>query len=443
MASISKNAAITFSSGIVIFIIGLITSIIIARVLGPEGQGIYSLILLFPTIILLVGSLGIEAANVYFTGSKKYEIKDILSNSLLIGIILGAALIFLFFMIFQLNIFQDFIHSNNIKPIYLWLIVLTIPASLIFGFIRSTFLGQEKIVLYNKLNILQTSLQFLGVFVLLILLKQGVFGAVLSYLITTFIILLIVILLIAKITKLSLKFNKKLSKDAIKYGVKCYFGNIAQFLNYRLDMFLVAIFLNTTAVGFYGLAVGIAEKLWMLPGAISTVLFPRISSLNDEKANDLTPKVARNTFFITFMLSLVLLVISTPVIRILFGSAFLPSVVPLLILLPGIIALAGAKTLTADLAGRGKPQYGTYAAFISLGVTIPLDIWLIPKWGISGAAFASSVAYSLTTIIIIIAFSKVSKKPWTEICFIKIQDLKEYWKVLIKSMDKIGLFAKH
>ncbi len=97
MNSISKNSAITFSSQILIFVLGLATSIILARALRPKGKGMYTLLILIPTVMLKLGSLGIEAANVYFTGSKKYKIEDIVSNSLLSSILLGSILFLLFF----------------------------------------------------------------------------------------------------------------------------------------------------------------------------------------------------------------------------------------------------------------------------------------------------------------------------------------------------------
>lgn len=68
------------------------------------------------------------------------------------------------------------------------------------------------------------------------------------------------------------------------------------------------------------------------------------------------------------------------------------------------------KILIADMVGRGKPQIGTYAALISLAVNIPLNLWLIPRWGISGAAFASSIAYIVATLVVITAFCKIAKK---------------------------------
>jgi O-antigen/teichoic acid export membrane protein len=404
MSSITKNSTITFSSQILIFALGFVASIILARVLGPGGKGIYALIVLVPALMLKLGSLGIEAANVYFTGSKQYGIKDIVSNSLFCSILLSSILISLFFGVFHLDIFKNFLGSNQINPFYLWLVVLTVPFSLLSGFLISIFLGKENIIIYNKINIFQAIFQLIAITVFVVILKQGVFGAVISYVLGIIGLALVVILFITKFTKITFSFNRKLLKDSTKYGLKAYFGNLTQFLNYRLDMLLVAAFLTPASVGFYSVAVGIAERLWMLPGAIATVLFPRISSLKDTEANSLTPRIARHTFLIIFIFSLILALIAKPLIKILFGSVFLPSVMPLIILLPGIIALGGCKILTADLAGRGKPQFGTYAAFASLVVNIPLNLWLIPKWGISGAAFASSIAYITATLMVMVAF---------------------------------------
>ena len=438
MNSISKNSAITFSFQILIFALGLITSIILARTLGPTGKGIYALIILIPAVMSKLGSLGIEAANVYFIGSKQYDPKDVVSNSLLSSILLSLFLILLFLGISYLSAFKTYLNSNQINIFYLWLVVLTIPFSLFSGFLRSIFLGKEEIITFNKINIFQTTIQLVLIIIFLTILKQGVSGAVNVYILTILFVFVFIIFLIKKITKIKLSFNRKLFKDSVGYGVKAYFGNLAQFLNYRLDIFLVALFLTPAAVGYYSIAVGIAEKLWMLPGAIATVLFPRISSLQDKDANNLTPRVARHTFFIIFVLSLILAILTKPIIKILFGIAFLPSVAPLLILLPGIVALGGTKTLTADLAGRGKPQFGAYAAFVSLAVNIPLNLWLIPKWGIAGAAFASTVAYIVATIVVFIAFVKISQKSWSEILIIKKTDFQDYKNILFRIKKRIS-----
>ena len=69
--------------------------------------------------------------------------------------------------------------------------------------------------------------------------------------------------------------------------------------------------------------------------------------------------------------------------------------------MPGVWALSLGKLLAIHLAGAGRPKVGTVAAVASLIATLALDLLLIPLWGIQGAAIASSVAYTLSTVIIV------------------------------------------
>ena len=301
---------------------------------------------------------------------------------------------------------------------------------LLSGFFNRILLGREEIVMFNSVGISKSIFQLGLIFVFLIVLDQGVFGAVLAYIVTTVCVALLVTLFIKKLNRINFSINFGLLKESLRYGGKGYLGNVAQFLNYRLDMLLVAYLLNATAVGHYTIAVGMAERLWMIPGSIGTVLFPRVSAIGDTQANQLTSKVSRHTLFIVFVLSIVLIVLAKPVILILFGISFLPSVEPLMILLPGIVALSFAKVLTSDLAGRGRPEFGTYASIVSLAVNIPLNLYFIPKWRISGAAFASSIAYILASLIIVAAFIKISKKSWFDILLINKQDFQDYKSLL-------------
>jgi len=434
-SSFSKNSIITFFTEILIFIFGFVTMIILARILGPTGKGIYSLILLIPGLMVAFGNFGIGSANIYFIGSKKYKIQDIVSHSVISAIVLGLILILIFWGMLQFSPFQKFIHSNQISPLYLWIIVLFIPLSFLLIFFRGIIGGKGEITNYNKTRILEGAISLAAIIIFLLILKRGIFGAVISYVLSIVGASLLSIFLVKKITKFRLSLNKNLLKDSTIYGGKVYLANTVSFLNYRLDMLLIAVFLVPAAVGLYSIAVGIAEKLFMFSGALAIVLFPKISSLSDFEATAFTPKVARHTFFLMIIASLLLAAISTPLIKILFGDNFLPSVLPLLILLPGIIAFGIGGVLAADLCGRGKPEFSLYSSLTCLIVNIILNLLLIPHWGISGAAFASTISYSLDTIVILIAFLIISKKSLSEILIIKKQDFQDYVNVFYTLRD--------
>lgn len=439
MSSLKKWVSITFLSRVATFVFALATSIILARVLGPNDRGRFSLIILITSILVLIGSLGMEFANVYFSANRRYRIGDIISNSLISSLGLGLIIILLFWLASTLNVFQEFFSKNSIPFAYLWLAIITVPITFLLSFFRGVLLGREEILKFNSLNIFQSILQLGLLAFFLIFLAQGLFGALLSYIIVAICGVFIATLFVSKLANISFSFNFKLLKEFVRYGGKGYIGNIAQFLNYRMDMFFVAYFLDPASVGYYAIAVGIAEKLWLIPGSVSTVLFPRISAIEDTQANKLTPIASRHTLFIVFVTSLVLIVFAKPLILLLFGIDFLPSVKPLVILQPGIVVLSFCKILTSDLAGRGRPEIGTLAAFVSLAVNIPLNIFLLERWGISGAAFASSVAYCLATMIVLIAFSRISKTSWSDILLIKRRDFLIYSEMCLRGIRRIRL----
>ena len=125
--SLKKGGAITFVAQITIFIFGFITHIILARVLGPSDRGTYALIILIPSILGLVGTVGIEISNVYYTAQKKYKLSDIISNSLISSIGIGLSIILLFWLISTTNAVQACLKAHNFNPLSLWLAVCAGP----------------------------------------------------------------------------------------------------------------------------------------------------------------------------------------------------------------------------------------------------------------------------------------------------------------------------
>ena len=432
MNHIAKNTGITFVSQVMVLAGGIISSVILARALGPGGKGIYALLLLIPAVLTRLGTAGIEVSNIYYTSAKKYRTGDIISTSLISGVLLGFFIVLLFWYIARLDVVENFLWRNRINHCLLWMVLIAIPFIFTYTFMNSIILGKENVATYNMLNVFQRFLQVAILLILVAWLSLKITGAVLSYSITMIISSFIAIAVLKKAEPIKFYFDKDIFRDSIRYGSKAYLGNIAQFLNYRLDILLIALFLNPAAIGYYSISVSLCEKLWMIPSSVSTVLFPRISSLDAHNATVLTTKVARNNLFLLTIISVVLAILARPVITILFGKAFLPSAKPLLILLPGIVALSISKILTSDMAGRGMPQYGTYASSASLVANVSLNLYLIPRWGIEGAATASSVAYILATFIVVMAFKRISQTRLRSVFLISLNDLRSFKDMLRK-----------
>ncbi|RUA17744.1 MAG: hypothetical protein DSY55_01575, partial [Clostridia bacterium] len=122
-----EDSALTFSQRILSFVLGLIVSVILARVLGRSGVGIVTLTLLFPTMIVTFVNFGVPSATVYLLGSRKYTISEVLFNNLVLSFFqsilgfIGALLILL--------LFKDLFFSN-VANRYLYWMLIVIPVNL-------------------------------------------------------------------------------------------------------------------------------------------------------------------------------------------------------------------------------------------------------------------------------------------------------------------------
>ncbi len=433
-----EKAASRFASKVVVFFISLAISIIIARCLGPTGKGIYALIFLIPAIIYTFGEFGLGFANTYFAGRKKFKLKKLVSNSLSFGLFNGIALIILF-LIFYKFFGGYFFKGIDIKYIYLVLII--IPFSLINNYLTGILFGKHKIKQLNFLLILPNLLNLLGIIFLLLFLKQGIFSLILLSIAIGVITTGISIFFVKQFVKIKFRIYPKTLKKSLKFGIKGYFANMSAFLNYRSDMLLVNFFTNITNVGFYSLAVNMAEMIWYLPKSIATIVFPEVSSSNKQRSDEIIPIICRNTLFLTFIAVLILALVAKTAVRLLYGVEFLPAVNSLLILLPGIMFCAIPSVLCAYINGRGKPQITLYISLIGLSVNIILDILLIPFWGIEGAALATTISYIISSSIVLFVFLRMSNNRFIDTVFVKLRDFNLYkeqfkkWKNKLKNED--------
>jgi len=192
-------------------------------------------------------------------------------------------------------------------------------------------------------------------------------------------------------------------------------------------MLLINVFMNPLAVGYYSISVAITEKLWLVSQSASTVLFPKVSSEKDEKMlKEFTPIVSRNVLLITALGAILIFFLSRWIVILLFSEAYLPAVQPLQILLVGTVAVSGSRVLGNDIAGRGRPILNTYLNTLTVVVNLCLDILWIPKFGIAGAAWATTISYSVALIGSLLVYSKISGNSITKIIFIQKSDIALY-----------------
>lgn len=284
---------------------------------------------------------------------------------------------------------------------------------------RYLLLGQGRIQTDNLLGIGVNAIQFL----LLLALVLGTASRSLQAFVWAFVgawgatWLISLILLMRTERQLSTETAwKPLLKAAFGLGFLAQMTNLAQFVAYRIQFYLIDVAAGKEAVGVFSTTVSLAEAVWMITQSISLVQLSRIVQSDDKAA---AAQWSLPWFKISVLLSALvlgfLLLFPAEAYVWIFGKDFgqIPSV--LFALAPGVLALAGSNILAHYFAGTAQLRFNLGASLLSLAVVTSCSHLLLTHGGIVGAAWASSVAYILGALWLMWQFKKqhpVSLRQW-------------------------------
>jgi O-antigen/teichoic acid export membrane protein len=432
MHKVLTGSVLTLGTRIVTFVFNMGTIIIISRILGPSDYGIYSLLILIPTLLITVGTPAIGLSNVYLSGRGEHDINKIAGNSITGAAIFSFTLLISILLTSRIPLFWDFLVSKSITPQIFWVTLLAIPFMLIFFYFTSIIRGTGRILEFNLTNTLVVIIHLLVVVILTLARVSNLLGYIIGFVVYYFIASIVAFYFLSRFAKIDLSGDRGLFKSVVKYGTKAYLWNLITFMDRRLDLIIVGILLTSTEIGYYSNAIGLVEKMWFLPESIAVVLFPFVASSNDGDSRKLVPITSRNTFMLMFVSSLIVGVFAKPIIVTLFGVDYLPAVNLLRLLLPGTIFFSVARLITVAYAGMGKPEMGAITAFISLSLMVGLIFVLFPIWGVNGVAIAATVGYSFAALIIVFTYSRQMQVPLHSLLIINSSDIKQYIAFLRK-----------
>lgn len=188
--------------------------------------------------------------------------------------------------------------------------------------------------------------------------------------------------------------------NVLRYSLPLFVGNAAQFLNYRLDVFFVKNFVGLRGVGVYTVAVGITQLLWLVPNALAAIVMRSVAA-GGTRSVILQQVALVNRFCLWFTAAsaVVVAALGITVVPTVFGPAFAATVPPLLWLLPGTILFSQSVVLSSYLNGIARQMDTTIIACGALVLTVALDLQLIPRLGVTGAAIASTLSYASSCVV--------------------------------------------
>lgn len=409
--SLFRQSAVTFLTRITITLVNIPISMIVARVLGAEGQGIYSAAITFPSLWAGFGLLGLDAAHLYFAARDRRRLGAVLANSLLLVGLSAVILLPSYLLLLEPIVGGP---GRALRP-YLFLSALVVPLIVARHLALGLFLALERVERYNAL-LLASQLALLGlVAVGLLAAHQGTRFVILAYQVSLLLFLIPSVFWIRReLTREDRDgwgSSRALFRESLAYGLRGHLGSILTQFSYRFDMVLVLRWLGAAAQGYYSIAVLLAEKLSHITASVQFVLFPRISAASPEEADRITPRVCRATLVAVTTAGIVMFGAGKLLLRLFYGREYDPSLLPYYILLPGIVTLTVSNVLSSDLSGRNRRVHVTVAMAAGFALNLLLNILWIRRHGIAGAALASTLSYTGQSALMAIFYWRITGIP--------------------------------
>lgn len=400
-----SNTGWIFGAKLTTFVVSFFTIAIVARYLGPENLGKISYAQSFIAIFSAFASLGID----------KILFRDLVATPEREGELLGTAIVSKFIFGFLTLIATIIIawHINS-DPILTWLVGI-IALSFIFqpfGSVAQVFAAkvQSKYPSYISIAIafLIPALKLLVIFF-----DKGVifFAAVITFeaLFYSF-ANLVLYRLILKHTFHTWKFSLPVFKQLFTDSWPLMLAGVTGFLYARIDQVMIQHFINSSAVGFYDVAVRLTDLLSFLPGIIISSLFPAIVSARKNNQHQYRKRLKSLTALclsISVISSVFLYVLSPFIIHLLFGTAFNESIGLVRIYAWATIGTIATSLMYSYFVAENRSR--TFLLFTVSGavINVILNLSLIPKYGSEGAAYATLITLSLTTLTFLIGHKKI------------------------------------
>lgn len=427
---LAEDVTGTFGTRMITMAFGLFTGIITARVLGPENRGIFGLVALFPASLVTLSKFGQGIASVYFIRKEKEDVSRVASNILIIAVVTGASLI-------GVSLFlREYVLTTVLRGVPGWaffVVMPLVPVLLIESYMYGLLQATDRFRVYNIRLLSEAVLTLTGMATVLVVLGWGLPGALGVAVGVRLCMVLWVIVTIHRGTPLRLSFDTSLFRRMIRYGLKSHVQIIASHFHFKAAMYLVAYFTSPAQVAFYAIASRLAEHILWVPQSLGMALFPRLADSSDKRAHEMTAAAVRQSLVVTGSIAVSLALAGELLITTWYGAEYAAAGRPLRYICAGIVMMSMFVLLSRNFTSRNRQAINIVAAYVALGGNLGLNVYLIPLYGISGAAMATAFSYTAAALILLVFFLRDSGLHWYDVLILKRSDV-AMWKRLLSDV---------
>ncbi len=403
-----RNILYNSSSVLIANVVGVVVTIYVARALKSELFGIYSLALSIAFLLLTFTDLGINTTLIRYVahayGLKDYELVRgyirSLSKLKVVLVIFTSLLLFTTSDVLSVYVFHKPMLSMPLKVMSAFVLFFSL-----LGFINSIFNAFNDF----KANLIRAlTYEFSRLFFIILFVSIGlsVVGALLGFVIASFLALIALLILLLKNYR-GFIFGKVKSinwRKVVRFTSYLTIGSITWVVFAYVDSVMIGMFLPAREVGYYRASYNIVGAISGLV-SIPSVMFPVFVQLEGRDLKQAFNRAFKYSAIISFPVVFGLISLGEQLIKFVYGVDYLQAV-PVLYVLSFLILGSALGFWGVIFNAKEKPEYPVYVSFFAMILNIVLNYFMILRWGIVGAGIATVVS-NLFSWITLAYLSKV------------------------------------
>lgn len=390
--------AIFLTSGaqIVIQAVGLLTGILVARLLGPDGRGQLAAVISWAAMLAYLGNLGLPTALTYASAKMPELRHQLFGNGLLMAVVQWMILGTIGWLLLPLVLAKQGPLLAHLAVLYLW---VYLPLNLLTLYANAIQQGSGHYARYNAVRVSVPIGYALLLLIFWAIQRFNVESVVLANILSNVLTLsLAMVLTLPPLWRLAHRVSESWIGFAnlrgnLRYGLSAQIGTLQPFSGLRLDVLALTILSTTHDLGLYMAALAGAGLIRAQGYALGQVVLPEVAK---RKRRFEQWRIIRRAMILAgvggCVAFIIVLFAAAPLLSLIYGKPFVPAAPILKILVAAGTVGAVYRILADGLRGMGKPGISTLAEIIGVGVGVLGLAVFIPTRGVSGAALAVLVA---------------------------------------------------
>jgi O-antigen/teichoic acid export membrane protein len=340
--------------------------------------------ILWPLFVASITTLGVPSSLIYYLRNRPEEKDRLIANSFLMAMVFGtvAAVVAALILPWWLHKYSpSIIHAAE------WFLI-TVPICSVTLAGRAILEASDEFSASNAIQTLTPFATLLGLVAFLCAHRLNPYTAAIAYIAASLPTFLFMIRRVRRVGLNRWHCNLSVMRLMMGYGIRSYGIDLLGTLALQVDQVLVVSLLSASSMGSYVVVLSLSRMLNLFQNSVVMVLFPKAAGRSPEEVIELTGRSVRVSGLITALGGIFVCATGPTLLRILYGKQYVSAAGALRVLVLEVVLSGTTFVLAQAFMALGRPGVVTILQAIGLSFSIPMMLWLIPHYGIDGAAIA-------------------------------------------------------